>query len=365
MEKKVCILTFQRAINYGATLQMYALQKVIKEQGCSVEILDYYSDFIYKNYKIFNFSDIINLKNFLQKFLNGYTTYKRNKKFKKFIAYNMVFTKKLLKNDLKSLEQNYDIFIVGSDQVWNPNITNNDESYFLDFINDNAKKYSYAASFGVSKWEQFYKLDINTLLKSFKMISVREDTAKKIIQSQLTKDISVDLDPVFLLPKNTWINLVKNRAMIDREYILVYTVGNPKYVYEYTKKLSEQNNCDVINIRYKISLKNKNFTIGNVLYDVGPDEFVSLIANAKYIVTNSFHATAFSIIFNKKIYIELPDGLSSRIEDLCTSLKIKLNNTKDNKLKEISNVNWKDINYQLDKKRKKSLTYINKVINNN
>ena len=273
----------------------------------------------------------------------------------------MKFSKKLLADDLKGIEKEYDVFIVGSDQVWNPKITNNDANYFLDFLENDEKKYSYAASFGISKWEDSYMLDIKKLLKSFKLISVREKTAKNIIYSKLERKIFVNIDPVFLLTKDNWMNFVNKSITKQKEYILVYTVGNPKYVYEYAKNLSKKYNYEILNIRYKISLKNKSLNIGHTLYDIGPDEFVSLVANAKCIVTNSFHATAFSIIFNKDFYLELPDKLSSRIEDLCISLGIKLDN---NEIKEMINLDWKNINYRLENKRKESLEYIDKIINN-
>lgn len=359
MRKKIAILTFQRAINYGATLQMYALQKVIKDKNYHVEILDYYSNFIYKEYEIFNF---INLKNMLHKILNSYVIYKKNKKFRNFIINNMEFSKKLLANDLKNIEKDYDIFIVGSDQVWNPEITNNDVNYFLDFLDNNKKKYSYAASFGISKWKDSYTLDIKDLLKSFQKISVREKTAKDMIHSKIKREIFVNIDPVFLLTRDNWMNFVNKSVTKQKEYILVYTVGNPKYIYEYAKNLSKKYNYEILNIRYKISLKNRSLNIGHTLYDIGPDEFVSLIANAKCIVTNSFHAIAFSIIFNKDFYVELPEKLSSRIEDLFISLGIKLDNNRNIKIKEILNIDWNNINYRLDNKRKESLEYIDSII---
>lgn len=353
--RKICILTFQRAINYGAVLQMYALQKVLSEHGYAVNVLDYYSEAVFSGYKPFDKNSFKSIKLCVSQIINYKYTKNRNRKFYKFIKENINLTETVRKNELKCLENQYDKFVVGSDQVWNPEITNHDSTYFLDFVHDSGKKRSYAASLGISKWDTSSFLPLKQLVESFSVLSVRETTARNIIKSVVEdKKINIDLDPVFLLQREVW-ERFRVKKKCNKAYILVYTVGTPLKVYEYAKKLADKENLEIINIRYKMALRNRLFDIGHTIYDASPEDFVSLIANSKYVVTNSFHATAFSIIFNKEMFIELPQGLGSRIEDLLCSLGITGRYIDDEK---INNIEWAVVNSKLQNAMRISLNHL-------
>lgn len=357
--KKVGILTFQQAVNYGAVLQMYALQKIVSELGYDVEIINYDSPKIAEGYNPFHYQNIWKPKAFLSDVLNCFSRIERNQKFNAFIQENMKLSSLISKDKLVEIADYYDYYIVGSDQVWNPDITGDDSTYFFDFVIRNEKKLSYAASFGVSQWPKDNSISLGQVLKGFHHISVREKTGKEIIQSVLPdkKDITVDVDPVFLLKREEWQRFVMPSK--HSPYVFVYTVGNPQNVYQYASNLASEKKVNIINLRYAKSFKKHNEQIGQVIYGASPEEFVSLIGNAAYVVTNSFHATAFSLIFKKEVFVEMPAGLSSRIKDLFSLVGLS-HRTIDQKLEP---VNWQSVNENLAKAREQSIKDLSFMLN--
>lgn len=142
-KKKIGILTFQRAVNYGASLQMYALQKTVKELGAEAEIIDYDCLRISDCYQAFPLRALVHPRLFLHAVLNYKEQSHRNQKFEQFEKKHMTFSEKLDKKALPHVADRYDAYIVGSDQVWNPLITGGDSAYFLDFVKDRQKKFAY------------------------------------------------------------------------------------------------------------------------------------------------------------------------------------------------------------------------------
>lgn len=357
--KKVGILTFQQTVNYGAVLQMYALQKVVSALGYDVEIINYDSIQISEGYKPFHYKNVWEPKAFLSELLNCFNRIKRNQKFTTFIQKNMKMSPLVSKDKLMEIGDYYDYYIVGSDQVWNPGITGNDSTYFFDFVSHNEKKLSYAASFGVSQWPQNSPILLNQVLRHFHHISVREKTGMEIIHKAMPTrdDITVDVDPVFLLKRKEWQRLVSPAK--NAPYIFVYTVGNPQNVYQYASKLASEKKVNIINLRYAKSFRRRAEQIGQVIYDASPEEFVSLIGNAAYVVTNSFHATAFSLIFNREVFVEMPAGLSSRIQDLFSLVGLS-HRTIDEKIEPI---NWQDVNENLEIARAQSMRNLSFMLN--
>lgn len=209
-KKKIGILTFQRAVNYGASLQMYALQKTVKELGAEAEIIDYDCLRISDCYQAFPLRALVHPRLFLHAVLNYKEQSHRNQKFEQFEKKHMTFSEKLDKKALPHVADRYDAYIVGSDQVWNPLITGGDSAYFLDFVKDRQKKFAYAASFGVSSWPVGYP-SAGKMLEDFRAISTREKTWAGIVRAVTEKmpPLSVSVDPVFLLGRAIWQHFVK------------------------------------------------------------------------------------------------------------------------------------------------------------
>ena len=359
--KKIGILTFQRAINYGAVLQMYALQKIVRNLGGIAEIIDYDCRMISYVYKPFPFRALYHPKILIRTLYNYNIQKSRNRKFAQFEKKYMNFSEKLVKNELIRISDSYDTYIVGSDQVWNPFITGGDTAYFLDFVKNNHKKFSYAASFGISSWPREYKIPVGSLMELFRSISIREKTGSNIVRKLTTQTppLIVSVDPVFLLDCDEWRRFV-NASTEQKPYIFIYVVGsgNQSDIYYYAEKLAKEKNLNIINLRYNKSLRHKEFNLGHMVYDASPDEFVSYIGNAACVVTDSFHATAFSVIFHKDMYVSKPHRVSSRITDL-----FDLTGIQGRFIGEpLKKIHWDKVDKHLEKAKADSLAYLKSIV---
>ena len=367
--KKVDIITFQCAHNYGAILQVYALQQTIEKMSKKVEIINYKNKIIEQQYKVINV-DKKNLKNFLKSIVSAILffqkRYKRYENFEKFIKERLTLTKvykneEVLKNDFPIA----DIYVTGSDQVWNSKITYGlQDAYTLNFGKKNIKKISYAASVGdsslVIKNKEIYEKKLSIL----NYISVREEDAKKELEKIIDKPITVVLDPTLLLTQNDWNQEIQSMQAIKEKYILAYVVQPDDEYIKIVNDLSEKTGLKIIhfgkrNIGYKNVLKSA--------YTEGPLEFINYIKNAEYVVATSFHATVFSIIFHKKFFIIPHKKTGSRVTNLLDKLGIE--NRTFNTLEEFQGIdynfetNWDNVEDKLEKERKKSLKWLEKAIN--
>ena len=354
---KVGILTFQQAINYGAVLQLYALQKTVQKLGIDSEVINYISPKLENDYKIIKYNT--GLKNLLANIFCAKALYERKRRFKIFEKKYLNLTDELYyKEDLTRICNEYDYVITGSDQVWNYAITDTDSTYMLNFVEDSNKKISYAASFGVAQIPDELKVWYKNLLQDFKAISVREKHGQKILKEICNRDITVTLDPTLLLDKYEWGNFCYNFKERTK-YILVYSLRNSNLLNSMAKNLKIETGYDVIvlnpRVRYMYTKDSRAI--------VGPEEFVNLFFNAEYVLTDSFHGTAFSINFNKKFLCELntdKNNVNSRLESLFDLLNLK-NRTIDSlqKLDKIyDNIDYNNINNILNNERRKSLNYL-------
>lgn len=361
---KTATITFHKAINYGAILQTYALQQSIFKLGIDNDIIDYNCKLINSEYKLINTKSI---KSFIKSIIAFRIHYYKKDKFKSFIKKYIILTNPVTKDILKSEEFNnkYDFFITGSDQVWNYEITNLDDAYFLNFVKDESKVKSYAASFGISCIPENLRLKYKNYLKRFSSILVREKTGAKLIENLIDKKVNIVLDPVLLLRENEWNKIVKETKFdnIRDKYILVYMTT--PYIISFAKKLSIKYKIPIFNISDLI-LKRKN-KIGNTESKLGPEEFINAIKNAKFVVTGSFHAVVFSIIYNKDFFINNVDktkeNRSSRQKDLLDLLEIKdreiFNHDDDT---DFVPIDWNNVNKKLEIERNKSINELKKML---
>lgn len=230
--------------------------------------------------------------------------------------------------DLNSLNAIYDVFVVGSDQVWNPIISGGDSAFFLSFVNDEKKRISYAASFGGSKIAKSYLENNSGYLKKFDAISVRENESAELLKTETDIVAETVVDPVFLLTKNDWINKLKLEGEVaaKEKYVFCYVMpGNSDLVekiYRVAESIAEKEHLKIITAGKKSYAKPIGVEILD--RDAGPIEFVQHILNAEYIVTNSFHGTALSIVLRKRFFTVLKRGinLNLRLEDLLNSLSL-------------------------------------------
>ena len=188
-------------------------------------------------------------------------------------------------NNIKVLNDKYDTFIVGSDQVWNYNLTGDDDTFLLNFVKDNKKKNSYAASLALTGIDSNKQKKYAKALNSFNHISVREIQGKIALQQFVNKDIVVDLDPVFLLTQEEWVKNLQLKKNNTDDYILFYQMNASTNLYNYARKLAKKEHLKIINVMPEFD--KKTFIGSHLQLDLNPRDFLEKFINAKYIITNS------------------------------------------------------------------------------
>lgn len=354
---RVGVFTFLKVLNYGAVLQAYALQKVLKELGHDAFIVNYQPVELTKPYKIVIYKKLYSLP-YVLRLIRRFTLVIP---FKKFISKSICLGK--LYNSCGEIYQNppqMDACIVGSDQIWNSNITKNNNIYFLPFKYNNIIKIAYAASCG-GEYSFLKNKDKVEYLKDFNAISVREKSLKKEMEKhEFTPELV--LDPTLLI--NDYSEFVASNK--NGEYILVYNVAINDDFINKLSYLKTQINLPIINVGpHHLSNATKN------IYAVNPSSWVSFIYHAKLVFTNSFHAVAFSINFKNR-FLYIPTGISSdsRITDLLTQIGLDdyiINNIQDiDKLiienKFNSTMNWDKTDMFLEKQKHISMIFLNKYL---
>lgn len=311
---KIGTITYHRARNYGSILQTYALSKYLRCQGHDVETIDFFTDDqsnMYKKYEQIkpNKSGIMSIARNLQTLLYSRQFDEKNKKFNNFISRNIPLTpfSSHSSEDLKmkSISDQFDLFICGSDQIWNTNCGDFAQAYLLDFVTDKSKCCAYAPSIGVTKVEKQSEELFKKFLAHFKKLSVREQNSSVYLGNLIHRNVATVLDPVFLLDGMEWGKLAIPLSIKGR-FIFGYYIGDIPGMRKYSEYLARaiHGNVVVINKNLRdIYIKHKI-----VKYDAGPEEFLWLIKNAELICTNSFHAVAFSLIMNKKFWVFVNRG---------------------------------------------------------
>ncbi len=272
---------------------------------------------------------------------------------------------------IKKINEQMDFFISGSDQVWSCTKVFPDYSFLLDFVSDNNKKGSYAASFGVSELPDVFKQKYKELLSQYRFLSVRENSGNEIIEKLIGKKARVCLDPTLLFNYEEWIKICPGQKYdneLSGEYILVYTVSYSEYVIKTAQEISKLTG---------LPLRVVTVRTGNCVPKDSecpePVRWIHMIKNASYIITNSFHAVAFSVNFSKHFIFEVnpgeaASGTMSRINDLLATLGITnrvVNSGMD--FTEKCDLLKADIDYtsvmkKLDHERKESWEYLKNML---
>lgn len=360
--KTVHILTFHNALNYGAVLQCVALYKTI-HSITECDVINYQSHGISKMYK--TFSRELSIKNNIKGLILAKRTNWKRKTFNEFLKKNINLSKLYSNlNELSNQPWNEnDIFCVGSDQVWNLDLIEQDSAYFLSFVPENVVKMSYAASIGkeLSDAEITY---FQNKLKKFRSISVRETS----IQNRLT-DIGItciqNIDPVYLLKKEEWENISTTVPEEDRNYVLIYLLQKSKNFVKKAIDYAEFHQKRIVIISTTVQHKRP----GAIYLDnCTPAEFIRYFMKADTIFTNSYHGMAFSIIFNKYFFFEFLENkkkfkTNSRLKDIVKLFNLeKQNSAKYKKVPNDLEIRYDYINEIIEKERTRSLQYLEEAI---
>ena len=348
-------MTFHWACNYGAVIQAYALQEYIKQRyDCEVEIIDYYPDsFRYTLKKAFTPSYPSVMIQRMKEFL-------RERKIKDFRENLTLSSHYSSTKQLQEYVDQYDLLVCGSDQIWNPSFTRSGEgklttAYFLDFGGE-CKRISYAASFGVNQVSPEQEALIKEMLSKFQLISVREKSGVGIL-SKIGINAVQCVDPVFLLSKSEWIEKLKLKDMHETNYIMLYDfTHDDERIKTFALMLAKRKNLKIISINDFCNAPYADIQINNA----GPKEFLQYMMNAEYVVANSFHATAFSLLFHKRFatfpLISQPN--SARMIDLLDSVHLS-GHFQPLDISEIDDfIDWNSIDDLIEQNAKYSKEYL-------
>lgn len=350
---KIGILTFINTLNYGAVLQAYALQEKIKSFGYEAEIIQYTNEAILDKEKGNSLKAMFNPKNLFRKLVMGSTMKRKEKNFNQYEKEHIISGYNFDENNIIGINKYYDKFITGSDQVWNMYITENDWHFYLDFVDNSDKKISYAPSFGNVEFPVECKEKAGILLNDFPKLSVREASGQKLIKELTGRDVTVVVDPTLLLTKQEWESKIKFTPDIEH-YILVYFPHNKKLVFDFVEKLKSKTGLPVVYLSISPRKQEGTYTI----YDASPDEFLGWIKNADYVVTGSFHGTAFSINFEKQFFYEplSKNGLEGRIDNIVRITGTQNRCISDEKLDDI--IDYELVREKLNKIRNDSAMWL-------
>lgn len=326
---KVALMSFHNAANYGASMQAYALEKYLLDNGIDCEYINYVNDTRKHMYSMtFLVMNSLRKKKIgaaIRYVVGGPFINLRKARFKRFYKKYLKQTKKLYTNSQEASELNdlYDFFIVGSDQVWALENNGGDMAFFLDFVKDNRKKISYSSSFGLAEIEDKYKDKYAHYLSCFHSLAVRETIGQKIIKELTGRDATLVMDPVFLLSKEQWGKIMPKRK------------NNERYIFSYTN--TDRQIADFMSTGYSFGDR-KHYILSShthpldffnsqvrVKYCMPPQEFLRVIYDADLVVTASFHCLALSILFNKPFVVLLigDKGKDERLVNLLVQLGIQ------------------------------------------
>lgn len=294
MRKRVAILTFQGADSYGAQLQAFALKRHIEELECEVEIVNYNCIAIKREYGFPK-----SPKRLIGRILRTPAYQIRRARFNQFREQFLELGQEVSYDKLAEYTKQADIVVVGSDQVWNPDITNNDPSFFLDFCSPSTKRVAYAASIGSRQWSPENEAKHLKYLRRFSKISVREKTTSCYLENLGIPSV-VSCDPTLLFSSGEWRTLLKiEEQKVEHPYVLLVCLQNPfPESVELAFKVANIMGCEV-----KVLHTGRKIVKGAInIITADPIDFVRLIDGASFVISESFHVCCFSIQFRKNFF---------------------------------------------------------------
>ncbi len=301
MKKKVGIMTFHRAINYGAVLQAYALNRKLNELGFDCTTIDFVCEAVEIQYQYRGRRKCTSWKNFVAHNLTCLLHRKKKARMESFRE-RIPQSPQCSHRTIAEIAAEYDILVTGSDQVFNPVCHKDDPAYYLSFAT-RQKKVAYAASLGSVAPYVSSRLDTTALLSDFAKLSFREIDAAEHVSKQLSRECQTLVDPVWLLSKDEWCEVAGKKK--PNKFIFVYNLMDYPYMCAFVKKLRQLTGYNVVAASGTI--------LGDTMYagcaqnvsNCSPEEFLAFIRDAQYVVTDSFHGTSFSILMQKPFFAAL------------------------------------------------------------
>jgi Polysaccharide pyruvyl transferase. len=375
---KIGIITFHNANNYGAALQAVALKMVLSKFG-EAQIINYTSaDPSIVAYGIDENCDLTKQMlsyNMLSLLASGmvsqvFDPLKRIERFQNFIQAHGNLTEAYSYDDLINNQiEPFDIYVSGSDQIWNPKYSGLDPVFFSAYASPDAKKIAYASSIGDYQLKKEEVDKIRQYLTSFAYLSTREATTAQILQNITGKQVKHVLDPSLLLNERDWKNLFNIKQRYD-SYVLTYTLSPCLDIFEIAANVAQKQGIRVINIskgdptHISQTVVHRKF-IDEFIFSAGPVEFLDLFYNARYIITDSFHGTIFAINFNKPFVTVIPQTDPGRITSILNlvDLRERLVSSKEQFSNLAMDIDYTKPNLFLEEQRRKSMHFLINSLN--
>jgi hypothetical protein len=322
---KVGIITMHKVMNYGSILQAYATQEIVRNLGYDCELIDY--DFP----NSWQFSrgiaqNKLSLKSRLSKALHLRKAYAKEPKFKRFIRSHFLLSREYhTAEELQANPPLYDIYLTGSDQVWNYKFTKMDPSFFLSFVPADSHKVSFSSSFAVNQIPEELRQEITEKISAYNSISVREQRGQEIVKELIGKEVPVTVDPTLTLDFREWgklINAPKRKEKYIFLYMLDYAYNPAPYIYELVEHLQKKTGFIVFsNVEMPKSLGIRYHSVA----DAGIEEFLQLVRDSALVVTSSFHGVAFSVNFGVPLLAVVPQEIQAdtRLTSLLEQLELR------------------------------------------
>lgn len=372
---KASVITLHTVNNYGSAMQTYATQKVLEKIGCEVEFVDYWrksntpeelakrmlnSKTMQRLKPIWGMSKVT--ENLAIRLLKTLYTNKESP-MRAFIRKNVTLSPKRYYSfeELKNAPPVADVYITGSDQVWN-SIWNDgiDHAFFLDYAPADKPRIAFSASIGRTKLDESEIDETRELLLKYSAISVREQSAVDLLQ-ELGIDAELILDPTLMLGKEEWTRIEDTSAVPNKKYLLLYQLHDNDQFDQYALKLAQMHNWEIIRIGFGRTDKER---VGHSLFNLSVEQFLGLFSHATCVLTDSFHATAFSLNLGTDFISVLPGRFGTRIESIT-----ELTGTGNRVLRSMENytiteneIDKRHVEQVLEDQRKQGCAFLRRVI---
>ena len=362
---RIGIMTFPNSVSFGATLQMYALYKTVEKLGACPEILNYQNPYMKAEHHTRAIRETSTIKKRMRLAARKAIHWKQVLGFRHFEKKMHMYPDKPVDNAdlLPLLGQRYDGVICGSDQVWNPQITGEDISYFLDFCGQGTKRIAYAPSFGITELPESFRTRIAEELNRFSAISAREEEGAQILRDILGREVPLVLDPTFLLDQDDWIKLEQWHPAAEEDYILYFTVFSSRSLMDFCRELADKSTKKIVVVGGNAlrQLRNRDKRI-EYAWDLNPGQWLYLIHHASCVVTNSFHGTAFSIHYQKDFYVEPAPSANSRLAQIVRTSGLEDRVVGNRKADPERHIDYSEVYERFASLKAQSLSYLKEYI---
>lgn len=384
-KKRIGLCIAYTGTNYGQLLQAFATQEIVRKLGFDTEIIRYYSG-SQKGIKPSYGAMVVSLKQICGMIKKKYgkakvcevdDIHKDNRELRKIAAdkfremhlSDVVECKGI--NELRNKSGSYFAVIVGSDQVWLPDVAVSN-FFTLRFAVPGVRRISYATSLGVDSYPNYAKKAARDFLSKIDYLSVREQQGKEIIQSIVDIPVEVVADPTYLFTKDEWETFIPKKKVVEDGYILCYFLGDDKRTKQYARKFADKKGLRIVSILSDECQSNDREFADEILIGKSVSEFVNLIRNAEYVLTDSFHGLAFSVINEKQVLIfyrkriDVKESRNSRIDNIVREWDIedRLIRNPEKMIIPSTDIDYSKVKVKVEELRSYSLFFLNKALDN-